>query len=144
MLHSRTPLANCVCWRWISAKGRLGLCQTPDVFIAAVAWLCLTWYENSRQSPTQAAVMKLKAYRVSGFETNKIRQVTEGICLKEQERPGQGGQTNKPTNQNSGKQGGTVDSQWDYAIFTAALTWYSIGSHSWINGMHAGYLLPLE
>lgn len=35
--------------------------------------------------------------RVSGFETNKIRQVTEGVCLKEPGRTGKGVQTNKPT-----------------------------------------------
>lgn len=30
-------------------------------------------------------------HRVSGLETNEIRQVTEGICLKEQGRAEKGG-----------------------------------------------------
>lgn len=30
-------------------------------------------------------------HRVSGLETNEIRQVTEGICLKEQVRAEKGG-----------------------------------------------------
>lgn len=52
-----------------------------------------SWYENSRQGPARTTVMKLK----TGFETNEIRQLTEGICLKEQGRAEKGGQTNQPS-----------------------------------------------
>lgn len=74
--------------------------------------------------------------KISLFETNEIRQVTEWI-LTEGEREGrEGGKQN-----NSKQDAGVIDSWRDYAIVTTVLSWYSTSSFPPTNGINAGYLL---
>lgn len=68
----------------------------PDVCVVAEAYLCFASHQLclhgmravDKRTYTDYSNEAENIHTVSGFEANEIRQVTEGICLKEQERPG--------------------------------------------------------